>query len=395
MIIMRALVGTVLLIAVMLVSIVLINANTRPVRGAGSSKEVKEKSSTGAVHGQHESRVEIEVVESFEDAEGGDGGIGASVVEKVSEEMVQEDKQGRLISAIKKSGKQVATPQAVLVEIVRDDDSDEVVELAEGVVEEVLFTDGFTVDSHEDATDAARNKTAGTEQTEQSVEDDVGEIEIIEVDTEGKPEETRLESKPVQEIKTRSKEARVISTTEPQPASVPMGYEPSSYIIMDEEPLVEISKDSESEDEDLDPTESDASTKTLERKQRHADGTPETIILNKVPIIPYIKDEKRPVSPHQSKPLKAYRLTKRDLTSQHDPDHGHIRHHHQHHHHHQQGLQNPSVYNPYNWEKQNMNELRFPQCAACQKKSVPVCRTCGQCAECCHKSGCTCGCLHP
>uniref|UniRef100_A0A8D8GRK6 (northern house mosquito) hypothetical protein n=1 Tax=Culex pipiens TaxID=7175 RepID=A0A8D8GRK6_CULPI len=249
MIIMRALVGTVLLIAVMLVSIVLINANTRPVRGAAGSKEVKEKSSTGAVHGQHESRVEIEVVESFEDAEGGDGGIGASVVEKVSEEMVQEDKQGRLISAIKKSGKQVATPQAVLVEIVRDDDSDEVVELAEGVVEEVLFTDGFTVDSHEDATDAARNKTAGTEQTEQSVEDDVGEIEIIEVDTEGKPEETRLESKPVQEIKTRSKEARVISTTEPQPASVPMGYEPSSYIIMDEEPLVEISKDSESEDE--------------------------------------------------------------------------------------------------------------------------------------------------
>lgn len=46
---------------------------------------------------------------------------------------------------------------------------------------------------------------------------------------------------------------------------------------------------------DLDPTVSDAGTKTLERKQRHADGTPETIILNKVPIIPYIKDEKRPV----------------------------------------------------------------------------------------------------
>lgn len=250
MIIMRALVGTVLLIAVMLVSIVLINANTRPVRGAGSSKEVKEKSSTGAVHGQHESRVEIEVVESFEDAEGGDGEVGASVVEKVSEEVVQEDKEGRLISAIKKSGKEVASPQAVLVEIVRDDDSDEeLVELAEGVVEEVLFTDGFTVDSHEDATDASRNETAGTGQTEQSVEDDVGEIEIIEVDTEGKPEETRLESKPVQEIKTRSKEARVISTTEAQPASVPMGYEPSSYIIMDEEPLVEISKDSESEDE--------------------------------------------------------------------------------------------------------------------------------------------------
>lgn len=46
---------------------------------------------------------------------------------------------------------------------------------------------------------------------------------------------------------------------------------------------------------DIDPTESDAGIKTLERKQRHADGAPETIILNKVPIIPYIKDDKRPV----------------------------------------------------------------------------------------------------
>nr|XP_029714764.1 uncharacterized protein LOC109424224 [Aedes albopictus] len=409
MIIMRALVATVLLITVVLVSIVLINANSRHVRsdvtingndgdGGVQVDEMEPKVITGGSYEEEDERMGLNPEEEqktlqFEDS---------------LSDSVKNSESSTLINAIRKAGvatdeealdasSQVETIQAESELSIENGEEEEIVVLHERhninpvqMYDDVVYSEEVVVDAKstevfEQATNRSHTTPVPTTEGDYYVEDVPAEVnaEKQEQEMELQPEERYLESKTVNDIKARSKENQWSSrrTSPATERQTPLGYEPESYVVVDEDMFN--SKKAELEEtfagkDDLSPASSSISSRPLERKQRAAVGHPDTIVLNRAPIMPHIEDEYRepgcplmfPPPPRFDHSMERGRARPRYHTGM------------------------ASIYNPHNWDAHNMNLLRFPQCAACQRKHAPLCRTCGRCSDCCLQSGCTCGCLH-
>ncbi|XP_055639535.1 uncharacterized protein LOC129777332 [Toxorhynchites rutilus septentrionalis] len=368
MIIMRALVATVLLISVILLSTVLINANTRNVV---------------SIENERGSRIENEVPQVVESVKTPmvtkkspeksvhKGALNPKIepVEKLDVK-VNVEKEGRLIKAIQNTDAKidnVQTKPSVAKTTVESNDED--IEVNEtDIQDELLFTDGF-----KEKVDVIVHRTTHT----------LSESPKI---TERAEMAFTTASKATQKNNPSSSQ-----TTEQQPSMTPLGYEPESYIVLDAEP--EIPRKLQQDDDatlvdDIDPVGLGKVNHVLERKQRAVYDGPETYVLNRAPIVPHVGHEHYygempqrcprefppPLPAHQPQPTEQARAPPQQAAPQ--PHSG-----------------SPSIYNPYNWDRHHMNLVRFPQCAACQRKEGPVCTTCGRCRECCEQSGCTCGCL--
>ncbi|XP_065075835.1 uncharacterized protein LOC135699481 [Ochlerotatus camptorhynchus] len=388
MIIMRALVGTVLLISVVLVSIVLINANSRHERSSETIPAQNDDSRAEV----DKSEMEVLFEGSLEDNErmglNPEQERKSFEMEETLTESVKSTNGSSLLNAIVKAGKVTASGKLQTSSTSRDVSMKEENRVEEDDVEEqvVIIHENSGIDPvemYEDILNTANEIRSPTTQpltTESEYyNDDAPAQENSEQQGNDDPKETYLESKTINNIKTRSKESqwavrKSSPTTERQ---TPLGYEPESYIVLDEEPNVPVKTrlDEElSEVDDLDPT-SSISSRPLERKQRAVVGSPETIVLNRAPIVPHIGTYQEPGCPHMFPPSSASRYAKSMERSR--PSYP--------------GM--ASIYEPNHWDNQNMNVLRSTHCTACQRKQVPLCVTCGRCSECCGQSGCTCGCL--
>lgn len=383
MIIMRALVATVLLITVVLVSIVLINANSREERSGETTSGTNNDSKVEV------DKADVEVL--FEGSFEGSDRMGLNPEEERKalelEETVRSNNGSSLINAIKKVTEVVESDYLEISNSSRDAPEGQEKLVKEDDEEEqiVILRETSSIepgDIYEEVNSTAEEVPTTT--TEKLTTENIYRVDDTRVEDQRpneEPEDKYLESKTLNDIKTRSKENQWAGrnpsqTTERQ---TPLGYEPESYIVLDAEPTVSdrISFDEKkSKDDDLDPT-SDISSRPLERKQRAVIGSPETIVLNRAPIVPHMGTYKDSGYPHMFHKSSALRYAKAfDRTRPGYP-----------------GL--PSIYEPNHWEsRHHTNMLRFPQCSGCEQKHCPLCVSCGRCSECCRQSGCTCGCLN-
>ncbi|XP_058454955.1 uncharacterized protein LOC131432607 [Malaya genurostris] len=392
MITMRALVATVLLISVVLVSIVLITANTRHVVDA-------DQAVNGSAMGPALEEVfvnQIPLVEPVAD-EGPDSEELSSKKEAttvpkkvpvpiVTTEDASDRQKARLLSVFRNS---------ILGASRRDDSitaqtsenfdetsappivaTDAAVNEDELIILDDLYTDGkeIAVTSEQATTweipvhssilvsDIINSKTS-----QNSAENKIKAQKLSTEKTLKLPTTKQIKSLPNASQTITSK---TFQTTE----QLPLGFEPGTYVSLDTKTTNDVA-------EELDPINWSISSPTLGRKQRDARKPSETIVLNTVPIAPHTADadngenDQLQGCPHKfPPPFLSMMAQPVDRTLY--PN---------------SGL--PSIYNPYNWNTQNMNLIKFPQCLDCQRKSVPLCTSCGRCRDCCHQSGCTCGCL--
>ncbi|EAT36636.1 AAEL011297-PB [Aedes aegypti] len=406
MIIMRALVATVLLITVVLVSIVLINANSRHVRSGATIT----RNDDGDLVEVDRTEAEVITSGSYEDELLGSNpeqNQNTFEFEDSLTDSAKTSESSTLINAIRKAGgesdneqsntsSQVELNQAAESEALADGGEDEeIVVLHEThnidpgqTFDDVVYTEEVAVDSK--STEAFDQVTGRSPTTPELTTEDVYYVEDApaeanaEKQEEHESENTYLEQHTVNDIKTLPKENQWGSrkTSPATERQTPLGYEPESYIVVDEDMFKSTKVELENafaEQDDLLAASSSISSRPLERKQRAAVGNPETIVLNRAPIVPHFDDDYRePGCPHMFPPPPPGPRYVHSMERGARPSYP--------------GLE--SIYNPHNWDAHNMNLLRFPQCSACQRKQVPLCRSCGRCSECCLHSGCTCGCLH-
>lgn len=239
---MRALVATVLLITVVLVSIVLINANSRHERSSETISGQNEDSRAEV----DKSEIEVLFESSFENNER--MGLNPEQERKSFEteesltDSVTTTNGSSLINAIKKAGKVMASGTSRDASTKEDNQVDE-----DDVEEKLILHDNSSIDPVEmyedvvNTADEVRSPTTQPLTTEGDfyVDDAPVKDSSEQLDNE-EPQEKYLESKSLNDIKTRSKESqwavrKSSPTTERQ---TPLGYEPESYIVMDEEPKV-------------------------------------------------------------------------------------------------------------------------------------------------------------
>ncbi|XP_062551634.1 uncharacterized protein LOC134216867 [Armigeres subalbatus] len=403
MIIMRALVATVLLITVVLVSIVLISANSRHVRDT----ETVSQNDDGKSAEVNELELEVTTNGSFEENER--MGLNPEEERKAYEfeeplvGVVKDSESSTLINAIRKAGSTDEDDNAETVDHVEEEQPESELEIEDGEEEEIIVLHkSHSIDPSEVYegvnTEDVFVSAKQTESSEQVMEHSPATHVLtsgeeyyvrnpaVEDDTKKKVKEESQEQyhdpQSVAGMKVRPKENLWGSRkTSPVPErQTPLGYEPESYVVVNEETYSTTTKrvDDFSEADDMTSASSSISIRPLERRQRAAVGNPETIVLNRAPIVPHIEDEYPDRGcPHLFPPLLSPRFSK-NVEHPVPPSYP--------------GM--ASIYNPHNWDTQNMNLLRFPQCASCQRKRHALCRTCGRCSDCCLHSGCTCGCLH-
>ncbi|XP_055545201.1 uncharacterized protein LOC129730143 [Wyeomyia smithii] len=365
MVIMRALIATILLITIVLVSIVFITANTKVA-------EIDEESVVGLdeMVGNRLPSADFVDKEEFESME-----ISPSESTKLSS--VTDE---HLLSIFRTAG---STLGSMKYDVVQPETTAHVKSS-----DDILF---ITPDNFGTSTKDVWTATSTSDGRTSTTDEKVSEYTVF-MNKQTPPQEmhfteevlinTKRDESPIVDLNphtvTQSKVSPTISsktfqTSEKQSVTLPIGYEPESYVVMDSVPNAAADSRVENTDaKELDPISWNLNTPTRERKQRDAGKGSETIVLNTVPIVPHISGEHQRCA-HKFPPLLPARAFHQDVTLQH------------------RGL--PSIYNPCNWNTQYMNRLRYPQCADCQRDSVPLCKTCGRCSECCQKGRCECGCL--
>ncbi|XP_058816487.1 uncharacterized protein LOC131679763 [Topomyia yanbarensis] len=396
MIIMRALVATVLLISVVLVSIVLITANTKHVVDAEGAVEssVVDKNLDEVILNR------IPLVETVADeGEKSNGKVSVKATPKkahvpilMTEDGIDNSK-GHLLSIFRNAGLGSTNNDGMVTGTTIESDDDLVITHEylstdiTGIQAEMLFSDGLyeNADWHTAANERmTRELPPHSSMLVQELVDSKTSQNSLEAGFEaqevltGKP----VELQTTKQSKMSSKESQTItSKTFQTTEQLPLGYEPESYIVLDTKPNVRDNLKSVDDvaAEEIDPVGWSINSPTLERKQREASKLSETIVLNTVPIVPHLAESDHSLKdqgcPHKfPPPLPSIMMKEVDRPFYQN-----------------QGV--PSIYNPHNWNTEHMNLVRFPQCTDCQRKSVPLCVTCGRCSDCCHQSGCTCGCL--
>ncbi|EAT36637.1 AAEL011297-PA [Aedes aegypti] len=324
MIIMRALVATVLLITVVLVSIVLINANSRHVRSGATIT----RNDDGDLVEVDRTEAEVITSGSYEDELLGSNpeqNQNTFEFEDSLTDSAKTSESSTLINAIRKAGgesdneqsntsSQVELNQAAESEALADGGEDEeIVVLHEThnidpgqTFDDVVYTEEVAVDSK--STEAFDQVTGRSPTTPELTTEDVYYVEDApaeanaEKQEEHESENTYLEQHTVNDIKTLPKENQWGSrkTSPATERQTPLGYEPESYIVVDEDMFKSTKVELENafaEQDDLLAASSSISSRPLERKQRAAVGNPETIVLNRAPIVPHFDDDYRePVS---------------------------------------------------------------------------------------------------